>query len=449
MQSKISHFVEQTFNMKRIFVFLTAVAMMGILATSCARSGAQPSNTSVNQQNDSIEEDLQVIEDVSACTPVAVTLTARQRNHVAENNVFTLKFLKAVNDADKSGKSFVYSPLSITYVLSMVNDGSEGTTRTELQHALGFGDGEIKEVNGFCKALIDGLPKVDTSVQIHIANAIYVNKNYTLKKQFQQDMKDYYRANAESLDFSSPKTLSRINGWCNSRTKGLIPRILNEVNPEAVSYLLNAIYFKAAWDQPFEEHNTKMEEFTTANGTKKLPMMWQKDVFRYMKNKVFAAVELPYGYRKWRMTVMLPEKGKNVSDVIDYLSKEGTSFLSHMKTRDVDLKLPRFETESTTEDLVGTMKKMGVIRAFDEYQAEIRNMCNKDVYISNMLQKAHIKVDEKGSEAAAVTKVEEFVCLSADEPEQPIIFHANRPFVYVIRELSSDVILFVGKFTGR
>lgn len=426
--------------MKQALVILTLFGIIGMQMVSC---------TTVNKPVDSAEEEL-IQEEDFASTPVDVTLTDQQKNFVADNNAFTLKFLKMVNDADKSGTSFVYSPLSITYVLGMVNDASEGTTRTELQHTLGFGDGEIKEVNGFCKSLIDGLPKVDTSVQIHIANAIYVNKNYTLKKQFQQDMKGYYGAHAESLDFSSPKTLDRINGWCNSKTNGLIPRILNKVNPEAESYLLNAIYFKAAWTNPFKERYTETGTFTTENGPEKMPLMQQWEEYRYMKNKVFAAVDLPYGNKKWNMTVLLPEKGKSVSDVIDYLAKEGTSFLSHMTHRNIDLKMPRFETESTTEDLIGTLEKMGIIRAFDNSQAEIRNMCNRDVYISYMLQKARIKVDENGSEAAAVTEVEVF-CLSAsdEEPVPPIIFHANRPFVYLIREASSDVILFVGKFTGK
>lgn len=436
LQFEIGHFY-----MKRTLVLLTVTAMIGIQAVSC--------NTPVSQPVDSEEMMIQVDTPYDSISR-NVTLTDQQKNFVADNNAFTLKFLKKVNDADNSGKSFVYSPLSITYVLGMVNDAAEGTTRTELQHTLGFGNGEIKDVNGFCKALIDGLPKVDTSVQIHIANAIYLNKNYTLKKQFQQDMKGYYGAHAESLDFSSPKTLDRINGWCNSKTNGLIPRILNAVNPDAVSYLLNAIYFKAAWANPFEECYTETGTFTTENGPEKMPLMQQWEEYRYMKNKVFAAVDLPYGNKKWNMTVLLPEKGKSVSDVIDYLAKEGTTFLSHMKRRDIDLKLPRFETESTTEDLIGTLKKMGIIRAFDNSQAEIRNMCNRDVYISYMLQKARIKVDENGSEAAAVTKVEVF-CLSAsdEEPVPPIIFHANRPFVYLIREASSDVILFVGKFTGK
>lgn len=427
-------------------LFLAAIAMAGILATSCTHSNAQ-TEPAYDDSQESFDEDLRVQEEDPSITSVNVTLTNQQKLFVADNNAFTLKFLKMVNDGDNSGKSFVYSPLSITYVLSMVNAAAEGTTRTEIQNTLGFGNGEIKDVNGFCKTLIDGLPRVDTSVQIHIANAIYVNKNYTLKKLFLLDMKGYYGANAESLDFSSSKTLNRINDWCKKKTNGLIPEILSEVNPDAVSYLLNAVYFKAAWTYPFEERYTEMETFNTENGPEKLPMMYQTDEFRYMKNNIFAAVDLPYGDGKWRMTVILPQKGKNVSDAIGYLAKEGMSFLSQMRSRDVSIKLPRFETESTTEDLIGTMKKMGIIRAFDERQAEIRNMCNQNVYISRMLQKAHIKVDEKGSEAAAVTSVEIF-CLSASEDE-PVKFYADHPFVYVIREVSSGVILFVGKFTGQ
>ena len=425
--------------MKKI-VFLTIIAMVGIQSVSC--------NTPVKQPVDSDEAMEEILVDTPYDSiPLDVMLTDPQKNFVANNNAFTFKFLKIVNDADNSGKSFVYSPLSITYVLSMVNSAAEGTTREELQNTLGFHDKEIKEVNGFCKSLIDGLPKVDTSVQIHIANALYVNKAYTLKKQFQQDMKGYYRANAESLDFSSPKTLNHINDWCKKKTNGLIPKILDEVNPEAVSYLLNAIYFKAAWTYPFKVCYTETETFTTENGPEKLPMMYQTEEFRYIKNNIFAAVDLPYGDGKWRMTVMLPSKGKNVSNVIDYLVQEGTSFLSQMKRRDVSLKLPRFETESATEDLIGVLKKMGIVRAFDESQAEIRNMCNRDVYISRMLQKAHIKVDENGSEAAAVTSAD-IVCLSASMDE-PVKFFADHPFVYLIHEASSGVILFVGRFTGK
>ncbi|MBR4803975.1 MAG: serpin family protein, partial [Bacteroidales bacterium] len=184
-------------------------------------------------------------------------------------------------------------------------------------------------------------------------------------------------------------------------------------------------------------------------GPVKMPLMWQLEYFKYMKTSTFAAIDLPYGNGQWSMTVMLPNKGKSADDVIDYLAKNGIAFTNEYSWHEIDLKLPRFETETTTEDLIGTLKNMGINRVFCN-GAEMPNICDTAVYISNMLQKARIKVDESGSEAAAVTVVE-FAVLSdgEEEPEPPIIFHADRPFVYAIREASTGVILFVGKFTGK
>ena len=166
--------------------------------------------------------------------PHPIHLSDAQKTFVAGNNAFTLNFLKTVNASDAADKSFIYSPLSITYVLSMVNDASVGKTEKELEKVLGFGEGGIKEVNEFCKTLIDSLPNVDRQVQLHIANAIFVNQNNQLKEPFQREMRKYYSAMAESLDFTSQASLNRINGWCNARTKGMIPEILEKLDPAVI-----------------------------------------------------------------------------------------------------------------------------------------------------------------------------------------------------------------------
>ena len=391
-----------------------------------------------------------------------IQLTEAQRVFANDNNRFTLNFLKTVNEADQSGKSFIYSPLSITYVLGMVNDAATGETERELEQTLGFHEGGIKAVNDYCKKLIEGLPKVDEMVTLNIANAIFVNKDYTLKEQFQQDMQTYYDAKAETLDFSSPQTLNHINGWCNEKTNGMIPTILDEVDPDMVSYLLNAIYFKADWASKFDQKNTKEETFTTEKGSTTLPMMHQNVLISYLKTNTYSAVILPYGSSLWNMTILLPEKGKTTDDIINEVTQ--SSILNNpgwcetggnfFKGYEVDLKLPRYETDSDTDKLEGglvrLMQKMGIKLAFDSYYAEIPNMCDRPVYIDMMRQKAKIKVNEEGSEAAAVTVAGIQTLSMAHEPiEYPkATFHANRPFVYVIREASSGVILFVGKFTG-
>ncbi len=432
-------------------------------------SGAMLSCSSSEEESIDLGEAKQVVNMISEAQPIQ--LTEAQRVFANDNNSFTLNFLKTVNDVDKSGKSFIYSPLSITYVLGMVNDAAEGETERELEQTLGFHEGGIQAVNDYCKKLIDGLPKVDEKVTLDIANAIFLNKDYTLKPQFEQDMQTYYNAKAEALDFSASSTLNHINGWCNEKTNGMIPTILDEVDPMMVSYLLNAIYFKADWASKFDQKNTKEETFTTEKGSTTLPLMHQSVLINYLKNAIFSAVNIPYGNGMWNMTVLLPEQGKTTDDIVNHLAAfgingiEGTfceieDGIATMRAvtfspYEVDLKLPRYETSSDTNEieggLVGLMKKMGINRAFYDGLAEIPNMCEAPVYIDMMRQKAKIKVNEEGSEAAAVTVAGVTYKDASSAPKEypKATFHANRPFVYIIREASSGVILFVGKFTGK
>ena len=395
--------------------------------------------------------------------PQPIQLTEAETVFANDNNQFTLNFLKTVNESDQSGKSFFYSPLSITCALGMVNDAATGQTEKELEQTLGFHEGGIRAVNDYCKKLIEGLPNVDKDVTLNIANAIFLNKGYTLKKRFEQDVEDYYDAKAEVLDFSaSQQSAAVINKWCNDKTKGMIPEIIEATAPNAVSYLLNAIYFKADWTSKFDEKNTKEEDFASLNGNLTLPLMHQKVLIRYHKDDVYSSIKMPYGKGSWEMTVMLPEEGKTTDDVIKLVNQyasEGRDFCGTdtYSPYEVDLKLPRFETSSDTDNLDGKlnqlMRKLGVNLAFSADLSQIPNMCeNANLYIGMMRQKAKIKVSEEGSEAAAVTIAGMFTSAigPSDPPEYPkAIFHANKPFVYVIREASTGIILFVGKFTGK
>ncbi|MBP5508043.1 MAG: serpin family protein [Prevotella sp.] len=441
--------------MKKNLLFMAAMAAGCMMMLSCSSDDV-----------DNLDETKVTINMLPEAKPIQ--LTPAQRVFANDNNGFTLRFLKTVNETDVSGKSFIYSPLSITYVLGMVNDAATGQTERELEQTLGFHEGGIQAVNDYCKNLIDNLPKVDKKVTLNIANAIFVNKHYRLKEQFQKDMQDYYDAQAETLDFSSPETLGHINGWCDDKTNGMIPTILDGVDPDMASYLLNAIYFKADWASKFDPKNTKTETFTTEKGSIDLPMMHQNVLINYKENDTYTAIMMPYGDDYWNMTVMLPKEGKTTDDVINYLAgtvyykTEGDPESGYYVPYEVDLKLPRFETSSDTEDLerkdtdspkesglITLLKKMGIQLAFDPLCGEICNMCDLPVYISMMRQKAKIKVNEDGSEAAAVTVAGVNEASLGPVVRPKATFHANRPFVYVIREASSGVILFVGKYTGE
>lgn len=436
--------------MKKNLYFFAAIVLSSLML-SCS-----------SEDEENLGEAKKVVNMLSGAQPIELTM--EQKQFANDNNGFTLNFLKTVNEVDKSGKSYIYSPLSITYVLGMVNDAATGETERELEQTLGFHEGGIQAVNDYCRKLIDGLPKVDDKVTLNIANALFVNKNKaTLKPKFQEDMERYYDAKAENLDFNSPASLNTINDWCNDHTNGMIPKILDDVDPTIVTYLLNAIYFKADWASKFDQNNTKTETFTTENGKTNMPLMHQNVLINYMRNDTYSAVEIPYGNGYWKMTVMLPGEGKTTDDIINRLAEcgflEGHAFCGTMgdnySAYEVDLKLPRFDTNSDTNDigggLKGLMQRMGIHRAFDDGLAEIPNMCERPVYIEMMRQKAAIKVNEEGSEAAAVTVAgvtfESSVGGLIEYPKAT--FHANRPFVYVISEASSGVILFVGKFTGE
>ena len=430
---------------------------MAALAACCLPTSCSSDNSEelyVNQKT------VKVVDMVPKAKPLQ--LTREQKVFVNDNNTFALKFLKTVNETDQGSKSFIYSPLSITYVLGMVNDAATGQTEQELEQTLGFHEGGIQAVNNYCKNLIDNLPKVDEKVTLNIANAIFLNKKYQLKKQFQEDMKEYYDAEAEALDFSSPKTLNHINNWCDNKTNGMIPSILDNIDPDMVSYLLNAIYFKADWISKFDPKDTRTENFTTKNGTTQLPLMHQDVLISYAKNETYSSIMMPYGNGYWNMVVMLPEEGKSTDDIIHRLTSaqynHSDGFSGTMKeysTYEVDLKLPRHETSSDTDNLqgglIGLLQKLGIHQVFNPDCTEISNMCEWPIHIAMMRQKAKIKVNEEGAEAAAVTIAGTYTTTKADAPMAPpkATFHANRPFIYLIYEASSGVILFVGRFTGE
>ena len=453
---------------KNIILNLMVMLLCCSLWVSCSRdvddfyndSGVNPDTTKTNEPVNPVNP----VDDMAVYMlpePQYIRLTAEQKAFAAGNNQFALNFLKAVNTVASSGQSFIYSPLSIVYVLGMVNDAAEGQTRQELEQTLGFGAGGVDAINEYCQTLIEKLPLVDPNVQLDMANAIFVSKRYALKQQFSQHMQQYYHALAESLDFSSPTTLGYINDWCNQQTRGMIPSILDKVNPDAVSYLLNAIYFKAGWSSKFDPKETKTEDFSTEGGnTIQVPLMHQNVLAKYMKNDTYSAIYFSYGSGLWNMTIMLPEEGKTTDDIIERLADAGHLEGLYGYTAEdvsepyiVDLKVPRFTTMSDTDklegNLVAVLKGMGIRQAFDSYFAQIPNMCeDASLFINRMRQKAAIEVNEEGAKASAVTIAETLATEAGPTELFRVDFHANRPFVYFIREASSGVLLFVGKFTG-
>ena len=289
------------------------------------------------------------------------------------------------------------------------------------------------------------------------ATARNSSKGLTLNPVFLQLAKENYEAEPDIRDFNDGLTMDVINQWCSDHTEKMIEKVLNEgsFNPSAVSYLLNAIYFKGNWETKFEEENTVEEPFGEpvdfgqyGDLRPKVPMMHQTGSYLYWENDLCQAVMLPYGNESFVINILLPREGKRICNVLETLTASSWTeqYVWRGESAIVDLKLPRFEAD-TDINLKGIMSRLGMPKAFT-VAAEFPNFCDTETYIDLMKQVAKIKVNESGAEAAAVTIIG--MDKSADpEPESRYVtFHATRPFLYVIRDQTSGAILFIGQYTG-
>ena len=378
--------------------------------------------------------------------PGTVKLTAAQQAQVENSNEFAWKFFKEVSKGEQ--EDVFVSPLSVTYALGMLSNGAVGDTQKEILEGLEFRSGKVDDVNSLCHQLMIESPKLDKSTQLSMANAVVVNKKIQLQPTFQNVVKKQYDALVASKDFSSPATLSFINQWASDHTQGMVPKILERINPDGVSYLLNALYFKGIWYRQFDKKHTKKEAFTKADGSKpQVQMMHQKEQFLIGENEMYQTVVLPYGNGSYEMIVVLPREGKKLSDVLVAMNgKQWKDNLKNTYSSEVDLKLPRF-TSVYNRELNDVLKLLGMNAMFDPSKANLTKMSAVSSFVSMVLQKAKIEVDEEGSKAAAVTVVETLT--TAAPPSKPILFHANRPFMYAIVEHSTGTIFFMGTYQGE
>lgn len=378
--------------------------------------------------------------------PKTIELDEKSAELVEADNAFGLEIFQKIR-AESDKENLMISPLSVSLALAMAYNGADGETKTEMENAMKLNGLTPEQINNSYKMLIEALQLLDKDVIFEIANAIYYANGFQVKQSFFDINKNYYDAEVEDLDFNSSSAVETINGWVANKTHDKITKIIDQLSPDARMVLLNAIYFYGTWAKEFDEEGTKMRNFFKTDGTtKEVPMMSKEDKLDYTTNNLFSAVKLPYGTGQYNMLVMLPSSGKSSQDVIDELSTNNwKNWAKDFKTEDhVVVSMPRFKFAFDTE-LNKVLKQMGMVNAFSQTSADFSKISGIFLYISAVIHKTFIDVNETGTEAAAVTAIVfETTSAGPNEP-QKIYFTVDKPFVFAITEKDSDAILFIGE----
>ena len=350
---------------------------------------------------------------------------------------------------NKDGNIFI-SPTSLFRALSMVYNGADGVTKDEMAKVLQVEGIEADELNRANASLMNLFHSSSERIQLSIANSIWLNENFHFQDDFAKENRDYFNAEIGEIDIFDSESPKMINQWVEEKTNGKIEEIVDSpLDPDLVTILINAIYFKGDWKYEFDESQTEDRTFYLKDGTTKVvPLMRLEEKLAYMENEVLQAVSLPYGEEnEMSMNVILPKENVDSEEFQTMLTYENwQKWTSEFQVKEGTLLLPKFqlEYEATLNDM---LKKLGMTTAFAK-GANFGKMIQEGdpLWISTVKQKTYLDVNEKGTEAAAATSVE--IVTESFNPEGPFRMEVNRPFLIAITENQSNTILFLGEINN-
>lgn len=366
------------------------------------------------------------------------------------SNLFMIKAYKYLSETEESKNIFI-SPYSIQSALAMTYAGAAGITEQEMSKALEFPGNTLAFHENFGKLTdnINGISKKG-EMQLSVANSLWLAENYKFLDEFLRINKTYYNAETANLNFSeSEKARKTINDWVLEKTKDRIKNLIPPGILDALTKLVltNAVYFKAEWAEQFKKGNTQKAEFTTMeNKAVKTELMNLNHSFPYMENEDIQLIEMPYKGGDASMFVLLPKKKNGLKELEKDLSWSNIEkYIGQMNGNRVDVYFPKFKM-SLEYELRKLMRSLGMNAAFNKSADFSRMNGNKELYISAIIHKTFVEVDETGTEAAAATAVVMRLKSAMPNPEYKT-FRADHPFFYFIRENVSGTVLFAGRVT--
>ena len=347
-----------------------------------------------------------------------------------------------------TNRNVFVSPSSISLALAMTYNGAEGKTREAMARVLEVEGLSLNDVNNTFAELLRPPASADPKVKLKIANSLWAREGLTLKPEFLERTRQHYEAKVTALDFNSPAAPATINSWVKQKTDNLIDSIVDRIEPDAILFLINAIYFKGQWQKEFEKGKTKPDQFHLLNGQQKeVPMMSQAGSYLYLEGKDFQAVSLPYGAGRISMYLFLPAKDTTLNDFHKNLTPaEWETWMQSFRMTPGDVMLPRFKVEYEVK-LNDALKALGMAEAFDPAAADFSGMAKvaegQRIFISEVRHKAFAEVNEEGTKAAAVTSVTATLT-SVMVPPKPFVMKVDRPFFFAIRDNTTGSLLFMG-----
>ena len=343
-------------------------------------------------------------------------------------------------------KNIFVSPSSLALCLAMAYNGAAGETRQAMARALETQNLSLDELNRAYAALRAALENPDAKAKLQIANSLWAREGLRFKADFIKRNKDYFGAQVTALNFDDPAAPATINRWVSEKTNGKIDHIVDQIDPSSILFLINAIYFKGAWEKTFDKAKTREQDFTLVSGTKRVPMMSQSGNYAYLETRDFQAVSLPYGGGRVSFYVFLPSGQSSLAAFEKSLNESNWQrWMEAFQATDGDISLPRFRVtyEATLNE---ALKALGMAAAFDAGRADFSGMIEtggQRVFISNVKHKTFAEVNEEGTEAAAVTSTE-MRATSMRMPRERFRMVVDRPFFCAIRDNTSGAVLFMG-----
>jgi len=390
-----------------------------------------------------------------ACSAAATGETEGSDDLVQSNTTFAVEIFSVLAEDSPDGNLFI-SPYSISTALAMTWAGAEGRTAEQMAEVLRFSMSEesahrqFEDIQGklssdYRRQYIEG---TGDPLTLEVANALWAQESFSLLQDYVNLVRESYGAEARNLDFVGDPEGSRqtINAWVEQKTRDRITDLLPRGSIDSMTRLVitNAVYFKGSWRDPFNEAATGDGPFTTADGSEvTVPMMHQTEEYPYAEAHGCRAVELPYADNQSSMIVLLPDD--DIGGFEQALTEQKLSdIMASLESRDVELTMPSFEFTSSFS-LSDVLKAMGMTIPFEAGGADFSGMTGgRDLYISAVIHKAFVKVDEEGTEAAAATAV--VMALTSVQPEpEPVVLTLDRPFLFLIRDRITGSILFMGR----